>query len=76
MLSHCRCMGLVLYAPLTKEDMATKSILYSVSRTWHLGRIVMEAWRAESDPIAAIIGAENGALLICGKVYYVLQVIF
>ena len=38
------------------------------SQAWRLGRTVLEAQEAQTDPVAAVVQAENGRVLFVGKV--------
>ncbi|MBS7538246.1 DUF917 domain-containing protein [Ancylobacter lacus] len=55
-------------APRTGAEVKAHAILGSTSRAIRLGRAVERARRAHADPVAAILAAESGALLLRGKV--------
>ena len=52
------------------KDVKEKFILYSLSRTWHLGKAVLRARDDKESPVDSILQHENGKLLITGKVVY------
>ncbi|XP_070579096.1 uncharacterized protein [Ptychodera flava] len=60
--------GYVACAPLSKEDVISSTVLYSLSQACKLGRAVLAARKEKKDPIEAVLRLENGNLLIKGKV--------
>ena len=63
-----RCSAAFAFAPLGKEQLLHHSILHSISRAWHLGRAVLKAQQAKTDPVESIVTHEAGKLLMKGKV--------
>src|SRR5688500_20221112 len=55
-------------APRTGKEVKECAILYSTSKAIRLGQTVQAARRAHRDPIAAIIDAEKGRLMLTGKI--------
>jgi DUF917 family protein len=67
----CAEMGAVAAAckaPRTGREIKDHGILYSTTKAIRIGRVVAEARRRRDDPIAALVEAEQGALLFNGKV--------
>jgi len=48
--------------------MMSKTVLYTMSQAWQLGRAVLRARRLHSSVLAAITDQQEGFVLICGKV--------
>lgn len=55
-------------APRTGREVRDCAILHSVSRAIRIGCTVRDARARHDDPVAAVLGAENGRLLFSGKV--------
>ena len=67
----CAEMGAVAAAckaPRTGREIKDHGILYSTTKAIRIGRLVAEARQRRDDPIAALVEAEQGALLFKGKV--------
>ncbi|XP_070576486.1 S-methyl thiohydantoin desulfurase-like [Ptychodera flava] len=62
------CKGGLSCSPMSKEDVMSTTVLYSLSRTCRLGKVVLAARKEKKDPIEAVLQQENGKLLINGKV--------
>ena len=56
-------MGLMDYS-----TMLSKSVLYTMSRAWQLGRAVLRARHTHTPVLAAVAEQQHGLLLIRGKV--------
>jgi DUF917 family protein len=54
--------------PLTGKQVNEWGVKYTVSQVWRLGKVVLEARAAKSDPVAAILKQEHGKLLFRGKI--------
>ncbi|KAJ8303639.1 hypothetical protein KUTeg_020035 [Tegillarca granosa] len=54
-------------------DLASKTIHYSISRAWRLGKAVLLARECNQSPVEAITKHEGGKLLITGKIVDVLR---
>ncbi|XP_077991831.1 uncharacterized protein LOC144446032 [Glandiceps talaboti] len=52
---------------LTKEEIDTKTVWYSLSRAYRLGHAVLCARKNKTNPIQTILQHENGKLLFNGK---------
>jgi uncharacterized protein len=57
-----------LQAAATGREIKDHGILYSTTKAIRIGRLVTEARQRRDDPIAALVEAEQGALLFKGKV--------
>jgi hypothetical protein len=55
-------------APRTGKEVKECAILYSTSKAIRIGRTIQAARRAHTDPIAALVEAEQGLLLFTGKI--------
>eukprot|EP01052_Picozoa_sp_SAG31_P014303 SAG31_NODE_884_length_11256_cov_2.889666_3_plen_281_part_00 len=55
-------------APLSATQLRDIMVPNAYSQAWRLGKTVLEARAAQTDPIAAIVNAENGQLLFSGKI--------
>jgi DUF917 family protein len=55
-------------APRTGAETKTCTILYSVTKALRLGRLVRETHAAHTDPVTAILQAEQGMQIFKGKV--------
>jgi DUF917 family protein len=67
----CTEMGSVASAckaPRTGREVKQHGILYSTTKAIRIGRVIEDARRRREDPIAALVEAEDGALLFRGKV--------
>lgn len=67
------CSGGVVISVLKKADLASKTIHYSISRAWRLGKAVLLARECNQSPVEAITKHEGGKLLITGKIVEVLR---
>ena len=50
------------------SSMMSKTVLYTMSRAWQVGRAVLRARRLHSSVLAAITDLQEGFVLIYGKV--------
>lgn len=55
-------------APISGGECKRVAVPNAFSQAWRLGRTVLEAQRAQTDPVAAAVEAENGRVLFVGKV--------
>ena len=55
-------------APRTGKEVKECGILYSTSKAIRIGHTVREARRGHRDPIQAVVEAEQGLVIFCGKV--------
>ncbi len=55
-------------APRSGLETKTCTVLYSVTKALGIGRLVRQAQKDHTDPVAAILAAENGISLFRGKV--------
>ncbi|XP_072038494.1 uncharacterized protein [Amphiura filiformis] len=62
------CAAALTFSPLKKEQLLQHSVLYSMSRAWHLGKAVLRAQRSKADPVESIVKHEAGKLLMKGKI--------
>jgi len=64
-------MGCTAYfgtAPMSGAFVARYAVPHSLSQAWSLGQTVLAARAGKADPVAAIVAASGGALLLRGKV--------
>jgi DUF917 family protein len=54
--------------PMTAAEGRNVMIHGTMRRAWRLGRAILEARAAKSNPIEAILGAEHGVVLFTGKI--------
>ncbi|KAK9800870.1 hypothetical protein WJX73_003020 [Symbiochloris irregularis] len=67
----CTAMGCsagLATSPLSGQAMRSCAIQHSMSLAWRLGRAVLAARHAKSDPVAAAAGEGGGRLLFAGKI--------
>ncbi|XP_028393299.1 uncharacterized protein LOC114517702 [Dendronephthya gigantea] len=62
------CFAGLAVAPLKAEDLPENTVRFSMSRAWRLGKAVKQARRDKRCPIEAVLEAQNGKMLISGKV--------
>ncbi|XP_019642503.1 PREDICTED: uncharacterized protein LOC109483812 [Branchiostoma belcheri] len=62
------CSAGVSFAPLTAGQVRSSCIQYSLSRAWHLGHAVLQAYKNGTSPVCAALEQERGRLLATGKV--------
>lgn len=55
-------------APILGEECRRVAVPNAYSQAWRLGRTVIEAQQRQTDPVAAVVEAENGHVLFVGKV--------
>ena len=55
-------------APISGVDCKRVAVSNAFSQAWRLGRTVLEAKHAQTDPVAAAVEAENGRVLFVGKI--------
>jgi DUF917 family protein len=56
-------------APRSGREVKDHGVLYTTTKAIRIGRTVLEARQRHDDPVAALIGAEDGVLLFKGKVH-------
>ena len=57
-----------LPAPISGHECRRVAVPNAYSQAWRLGRTVLEAQLAQTDPVAAVVRAENGRVVFVGKV--------
>lgn len=65
----------MILPPMKKSDLVTKTIHYSTSRAWRLGRAVLHARKTKQSTIQAILDQEGGIVLCGGKVGFISTVV-
>ena len=65
----------VALAPMTFNEMLEKSVLFTMSQAWQLGRAVMRARAQHTDVIQTVTSQQNGMVLLSGKVRFKMNVI-
>jgi len=61
-------------APLSGADVKKRvSVVNAYSQVWRLGKTILSARQAQTDPVAAVVEPENGVVLFKGKVSDVIR---
>eukprot|EP01015_Nassula_variabilis_P025663 TRINITY_DN5030_c0_g1_i3.p1 TRINITY_DN5030_c0_g1~~TRINITY_DN5030_c0_g1_i3.p1 ORF type:complete len:332 (+),score=70.68 TRINITY_DN5030_c0_g1_i3:1-996(+) len=71
-IAHGLFVG-VSFAPITKQQILEKTIHFSLSRAWRLGKSILEARHNMTSPLDAIQARENGKLAFQGKLTYLFR---
>lgn len=58
----------VALALMTYKEMLEKSILFTMSQAWQLGRAIMRARTQHTNVIETVTTQQKGAVLLTGKV--------
>ena len=58
----------VAVALMTYKEMLEKSVLFTMSQAWQLGRAVMRARAQHTDVIQTVTDQQKGMVLLTGKV--------
>lgn len=71
----CTAMGCAAglsTAPLTGAELRRVAIPRSLTLAWRLGHAVLQAQRAKTDAVAAVVRAGEGVLLFTGTPYLII----
>ena len=60
-------------APLSGADVKRVSVVNAYSQAWRLGKTILSARQAQTDPVAAVVEPENGVVVFKGKVSDVIR---
>jgi DUF917 family protein len=55
---------------MTFKEMLEKSVLFTMSLAWQLGRAVMRARLQHTNVVEAVTNQQNGIILLTGKVIH------
>ena len=58
----------VAFAVMTYKEMLEKSILFTMSQAWQLGRAIVRARAQHTSVIEMVIAQQKGTVLMTGKV--------
>ncbi|XP_062592492.1 uncharacterized protein LOC134253934 [Saccostrea cucullata] len=62
------CMAGVVISSLQKDDVLEKTVLFTTSLAWKIGRAVINARNKKQSTTDAVLGVTGGNVLICGKI--------
>ena len=63
----------VALALMTCKEMLEKSVLFTLSQAWQLGRAVMRARVQHTNVVEAVTTQQKGLVLLTGKVYQICE---